>query len=80
MHLYPLTHRIAASTIPDAAPANPSPREPEQRGWLRSRGFGDGACLLFFATRYLPEGVLVSFVKIPHGAMAPLAPPQPQMS
>lgn len=49
-------------------------------GWLRSRGFGDGACLLFFATRYLPEGVLVSFVKIPHGAMAPLAPPQPQMS
>ena len=49
-------------------------------GWLRSPGLGDGACLLFFATRYLPEGVLVSFVKIPHGAMAPLAPPQPQMS
>ena len=49
-------------------------------GWLRSPGFGDGACLLFFATCYILGGVVVSFVKIPGGAMVPLAPPNPQMS
>ena len=49
-------------------------------GWLRSHGFGDGACLLFFATCYVLGGVVVGFVKIPGGAAVPLAPSKPQMS
>jgi hypothetical protein len=49
-------------------------------GWLRSHGFGDGACLLFIATCYMLGGVVVSFVKIPGGAAVPLAPPQSQAS
>ena len=49
-------------------------------GWLRSHGFGDGACLLFFATCYMLGGVVVSFVKIPGGAAVPLPFPTPQVS
>lgn len=49
-------------------------------GWLINHGFGEGACLLFFATCYVLGGVVVGFVKIPGGASAPLAPPKPKMS
>jgi hypothetical protein len=49
-------------------------------GWLRSHGFGDGDCLLFFATCYMLGGVVVSFVKIPGGAAVSLAPLQSQVS
>lgn len=37
-------------------------------GWLRSNGFGDSACLLFFASCYVLGGIVVSFLKLREGS------------
>lgn len=46
-------------------------------GWRREHGFGDGACLLIFASCYVLGGVVVSFVKNPGGAVVLQASPKP---
>ncbi len=34
-------------------------------GWLKSQGFGEGACLLFLAACYLIGGVIIALVRVP---------------
>ncbi len=41
-----------------------------QMGWLRSRGYGDAACLIFLSSCYLVGAILVSLVKIPRAGPA----------
>ena len=43
-------------------------------GWMRTRGFGDSACLVFLASCYLLSAVILSFLKDRSAASGPQEP------
>ena len=51
-------------------------------GWLKTNGFSESICLLFFAGCYLLGGVFLSLVKVPRRTAAVAAPslPHPEVS